>query len=239
MIKSTDKLCFLGDSITEGVATDKRYIDYIAEETGAKVYGFGVNGAQTIDLSAQIERMESTIGNDFDVLFILIGTNDYMAGVPLGEFFIEHTEKVVTEYDAKNKPINYAERKKREFSYDERTFKGRLNKLFGYIKDAYFDKRVILLTPLHRSYAYFGGANVQPNELYANSTGIFFDEYVDALRKAADVWALESIDLYRESGLFPLNEKHAEKYFNLAANDSLHPNAAGHYRIAQAILRNV
>ena len=61
MIKSVYKLCFIGDSITEGV-----------------------------------------------------GTNDYNAGVPLGEFFTEHTENVVTEYDENDKSIHYALRKKRE-----------------------------------------------------------------------------------------------------------------------------
>ena len=39
MIRRTDRLCFLGDSITEGVATDKRYIEYIAEETGRRRTG--------------------------------------------------------------------------------------------------------------------------------------------------------------------------------------------------------
>ena len=31
------KMCFLGDSITEGVGTNKRYFEYIAEKTGASV----------------------------------------------------------------------------------------------------------------------------------------------------------------------------------------------------------
>ena len=165
--------------------------------------------------------------------------HDYNAGVPLGEFFTEHTENIVTEYDENNKPIHYALRKKREVSFDERTFKGRLNKVLSLLKNEFYEKRIVLLTPLHRAYAYFGGANVQPNELYANSIGEYFDAYVEAVRRAADIWAVELIDLYRESGLFPLDEKYAEKYFNRAVNDNLHPNAAGHKRIAQTILRNL
>ena len=164
MIKGTDCLCFLGDSITEGVGTAKRYIDYIAEETGAEVHGYGVNGAQSVDLFAQIGRMQKETDGCFDILFVCIGTNDYNAGVPLGEFFTEAAETVVCGY---------------------------------------------------------------------------FDSYVNAVRQAADIWAVELIDLYRESGLFPLNDKHAEMYFNKSSEDSLHPNAAGHDKIARAILRRI
>lgn len=238
MIKNGEKLCFLGDSITEGVGTAKRYFDYIAEETGAVTYGFGVNGAQSVDLFSQIEKMRKATGDDFDILFILIGTNDFNGGVPLGEFFTEHEETVVTEYDENDNPIRYAARKKREFSFDD-TFAGRLNKVLCYVKNEFPEKRVVLLTPLHRAYAYFGGANVQPNELYANRIGEYFEDYVAAVRRAADIWSAELVDLYRESGLFPLSENHAEKYFNKSANDNLHPNAAGHYKIAQAVLRKI
>lgn len=146
------------------VGTAKRYFDYIAEETAAITLGFGVNGAQTIELFSQIEKMRNETGGCFDTLFIMIGTNDYNAGVPLGEFFTEHEESVPTQYNAENEPIRYAVRKKRDFSFDEDTFAGRMNKVLRYVKSEFYDKRVILLTPLHRAYAFFGGANVQPNE---------------------------------------------------------------------------
>lgn len=105
MIKGTDCLCFLGDSITEGVGTAKRYIDYIAEETGAEVHGYGVNGAQSVDLFAQIGRMQKETDGCFDILFVCIGTNDYNAGVPLGEFFTEAAETVVCGYDGNGNAV--------------------------------------------------------------------------------------------------------------------------------------
>lgn len=108
--------------------------------------------------------MRNETGGCFDTLFIMIGTNDYNAGVSFGEFFTEHEESVPTQYNAENEPIRYAVRKKRDFSFDEDTFAGRMNKVLRYVKSEFYDKRVILLTPLHRAYAFFGGANVQPNE---------------------------------------------------------------------------
>ena len=237
MITSKDTICFLGDSITDGIGTTKRYIEYIAEATGAKTYGFGVNGAKSSDLFAQLERLDETVGNNFDILFILIGTNDYNCGIPLGEFFTEHSERVPLDSDENGNFGNYVLRRKREFVFDENTFKGRLNNFFYAVKRKYFDKRVILATPLHRAYAYFGGDNIQQSELYANVIGEYFESYVDAVRKAADIWSVELIDLYRESGLFPLIDESAKKYYQSDVWDRLHPNANGHERIAQVILR--
>lgn len=239
MIKKTDRICFLGDSITDGVGTTKRYIEYIAERTGAKTYGFGVNGAQSTDLFSQLERLDKCVGENFDILFVLIGTNDFNSGVSLGEFFTEHIEEVPVNSNEKGEFTYYVSRKKREFVFDENTFKGRLNKFFAFVKDKYYDKRIIIATPLHRAYAYFGGDNIQQNELYSNRTGEYLESYVEAVRKAADVWSVELIDLYRESGLFPLIETSAAKYFNNEKTDRLHPNANGHERIAEVVLRRI
>ena len=236
MIKSTDRICFLGDSITDGIGTDKRYIEYIAEATGAKTYGFGVNGAQSADLFSQLENMKKAVGNDFDILFVLIGTNDFNGGVALGEFFTEHTENVACDSDENGNFTRFAARKKREFIFSDDTFKGRLNKFYSYVRQNYPDKRIIMLTPLHRAYAYFGGDNIQPSELYANRVGNYLEEYVEAERKAADIWAIELIDLYRDCGLFPLYAESASLYFSPDKNDSLHPAANGHALIAKTIL---
>ncbi len=239
MIKNTDRICFLGDSITDGIGTTKRYIEYIAERTGAKTYGFGVNGAQSSDLFSQLERLDKCVGENFNILFVLIGTNDFNSGVALGEFFTEHTENVPVNSNEKGEFTYYVSRKKREFVFDENTFKGRLNKFLAFVKDKYYDKRIIIATPLHRAYAYFGGDNIQQNELYANRTGEYLESFVEAVRKAADIWSVELIDLYRESGLFPLFDKSAAKYFNNEKTDRLHPNADGHERIADAVLRRI
>ena len=110
------------------------------------------------------------------------------------------------------------------------------NRVFERIKRQYYNKRVILMTPLHRAYAYFGGTNIQPNELYSNKSGHFLDEYIRAERQAADIWSVELIDLYRNSGLFPLFDGSAQACFSNVNTDRLHPGNDGHRIIARTIL---
>ncbi|HAB00125.1 MAG TPA: G-D-S-L family lipolytic protein [Ruminococcaceae bacterium] len=238
VILPTDRLCFLGDSITEGVGTEKAYWAYIAEKTGAEVHSFGVNGAVTIGLFSQMDRLEQTVGKDFDVLFVMIGTNDFYGCVPIGKWFSECEEKIPCNSDGNGNFTAYTTRKKRELLLDD-TFCGRLNRVFSQIRTRFFDKRIVLMTPIHRAYAYFGGTNIQPNELYANGAGVFFDEYVRSVREAADIWSLELVDLYRDSGLFPLEDGNAARYFHSVNTDRLHPNTFGHERIAETILRRI
>ena len=55
MITENDRICFLGDSITFGAGTTKRYFEYIAEKTGAEVHGFGIDGASTAHLFTELQ----------------------------------------------------------------------------------------------------------------------------------------------------------------------------------------
>ena len=238
MIAKNDIICFLGDSITQSDGTtDKFYWEYIAEMTGATVYSFGVNGAQSCGLSEQLKRMEETVGGNFDILFVFVGTNDFNHGVELGDFFTVHEERVPINSDANGNFTEFTTVRKRDFVFDRNTFKGRLNIFFSAVREKYSDKRIVMLTPIHRAYAYFGGDNIQPDELFSNKSGLFFDSYIQAEREAADIWSIEIIDLYLDSGLFPICDGSAEKYFHNAKTDRLHPNAAGHRLIAEKILQ--
>ena len=107
MITENDRICFLGDSITFGAGTTKRYFEYIAEKTGAEVHGFGIDGASTAHLFTELQRMEREVGDNFDILCVLIGTNDFNCGVPVGEFFTEKAERVVSSTDEKEKTRFY------------------------------------------------------------------------------------------------------------------------------------
>lgn len=77
---------------------------------------------------------------------------------------------------------------------------------------------------------------MNPDDLTSNAIDLFFDEYINAIRKCADIWSLQLIDLYRESGLFPLRDDNAKTFYCDVHTDRLHPNAKGHKRMAETIL---
>ncbi len=235
------RFCFLGDSITCGLEAkdNERYYNVVARNFNAQPVSFGVSGAKSVDLLAQIQKMHESFGKDVDAIFILIGTNDYCAGVPIGRFFSEKQATVVCAYDEKGNPIAEKTLKKREFITDETTFCGRLNAVFSRLKALYPLTPMVIITPPHRAYANFGGDNVQYDELYANDIGEYFETYVAALKQCADIWSVPVIDVYRESGLFPLNDDNARAYFSNEKTDRLHPNAAGHAVIARSVIRYI
>ena len=229
-----NKTCvFLGDSITQGVGTTKAYWSYLKDFLNIDEHSYGVNGAQSSAIVNQLNNATNALGADnIDAIFVFFGTNDFNGGVPIGDWFTETTEDVVIN----SSTGATATRKKRNFTTGSNTFKARLNTGLSAIKNQYPKAQVILMTPIHRAYATFGATNIQYNELYANSIDVYFEEYIKAVREAADIYSIYLIDLYRDCGLYPLDSNYSQ-YFHNADTDMLHPNAKGHYRIAQTIAK--
>ena len=224
-----NKTCaFLGDSITDKVhvGTTKNYWQFLGEILGISYVSYGINGAQSDSLINQATSAYNDNPN-YDAIFILIGTNDFNANIKIGEWFTE-TEKET------NKNGVLVNLKHRDIIINNSTFKGRLNTGLQYIKKKFPNSQVILMTPLHRAYAVFDPSNIQPDESYANTSGLFLSDYVAAIKECANIWATELIDLNAISGLYPLMEEYSG-YFHNGKTDMLHPNINGHYRIAQAI----
>ena len=98
--------------------------------------------------------------------------------------------------------------------------------------------RIVLLPPVHRGYAKFGEMNVQPDESYANTCGLFIDDYVAAVKEAGNVWAAKVVDINAASGLYP-NARTQDAFIHHPDTDRLHPSTAGHERIAEAIALEV
>ena len=224
------KVAFLGDSITDKchVGTTQNYWHFLRDYLGIEHLVYGINGWSWAGLVKQAEALKQDHGTDLDAILVFMGTNDYNSNVPLGEWFTTHEEEV-------NSHGTVMKKQRREFCMDPATFRGRINIGLKYLKENFPLQQIILLTPVHRGYANFGGANVQPEETFPNDINVYVDDYISALREAGSLWSVPVIDLFAVSGLFPVNDAYAQ-FFHDADTDRLHPNAAGHDRIAKTLM---
>ena len=83
------RVAFLGDSITDKihVGTTKNYWQYLAEMLGLEPMVYGINGNQWNGVYKQAVKLKAEHADDVDAIIIFAGTNDYNAGVPLGEWY--------------------------------------------------------------------------------------------------------------------------------------------------------
>ena len=243
------RVAYLGDSITDKRQVEKgqneTYWSYLEDILGTVSYVYGISGHQWNQISGQTDKLIAEHGQEVDAIMIFVGTNDYNANVPLGEWFTEEVVSVEVTGPKGSKSGVMAERKKRTIAMDDNTVRGRINIAMSQLKREYPTKQIILLTPIHRGDALLSDRNIQPNELYANGVGEYIDAYVEVVKEAGNIWAVPVIDLNSICGLYPLEETNAlywrrpsiEKSKKSGKNriDRLHPNSAGHLRMARAL----
>ena len=222
------RVAFLGDSISDPkVVARTHYWRHLSNWLGLDAYVYAKNGAQLSGLMKQAETLKRDLTRHVDAIFVFAGTNDYNAGVPQGEWY----DVVEEETNRDGKTVKLP---RRRLSMNPDTFRGRLNRLFGYLKENFPVQQIVVMTPTHRGYIYCSEKNVQPDESFPNACGVWFDDYVADVRKAADIWSVPLVDLYRQSGLTPLCDEHY-RFFKDADRDRLHPNDYGHRRIAETM----
>lgn len=223
----------LGDSMSDSLisATSRRFYDYLSDINGIRTFAYARSGHRWKDLMGKARKMKAEHPDDLDAILIWCGTNDFNASAPMGEFFTTDTLTV-------NADGVECRRLHRTHVMADSTFCGSVNMLMDYLKREFPAQQIVILTPIHRAYARFSSHNVQPDESYANARGLFIDDYVAALRRAGEVWSVPVIDLFSTSGLYPLIEAH-DRYIAKPATDRLHPNDAGHLRIAFTVARQL
>lgn len=225
------RVAFLGDSITDARQirqTNNVFWNNLKDILGIEPYVYGISGHRMNQIIGQGERLKAEHGQDIDAIIVFIGTNDFNGNIPLGEWYTYSMETTTDDGPSE------VELKHREMVYDDATFKGRANTTMRWLKANYPDKQIIFLTPTHRGFARFSDNNIQPPESFANANGYFIDDYVQAVKEMANVWAVPVIDLNSISGLYPLADEQA-RYFRNPDSDRLHPNTPGQLRMAYAI----
>lgn len=217
----------LGDSMSDPAVgvTSLRFYNYLEQLLGIATAPYARNGNQFIELLPYAERMKAEQGGNLDAIFVWCGTNDFNASRPIGTFFEE--EEVETNVNGSK-----VMRKHRVPVMSDSTFCGSINLVLSYLKTNFPNQQIVIFTPIHRGFAQFGQYNVQPDESFANALGLYIDDYVAALRQAGEVWSMPVIDFYAVSGLYP-NEASQDGYIANVHTDRLHPNDAGHYRLAR------
>lgn len=236
------RCAFLGDSMTDpgNKAATYHYYDLLRDSLGIEPRVYARSGHQWHQILQKAQLMEQTDSTTIDVIFIWAGTNDFNHGVPMGQFYTERD--TTCNRNGRIVPARY-----REWTMNDSTFCGRINMCLSWLKHHYPTKQVVVMTPIHRAFADFsdhsrGKFNIQPDENYTNTQGLYIDDYMDALRQACRYWSVPCIDLYQDSGLYPLEEEHGQYFAEPVTNpatgryDRLHPNNAGHIRLGRTIM---
>lgn len=229
------RVAYIGDSVTDPNSYGdkiKKYWSFLEEWLDITPYVYGVSGRQWNDVPRQAELLKKEHSDDVDAILVFIGTNDFNAGVPVGEWFTERETQVMAARGESKKMVT---RIKRDFIMSDETYKGRINIAVNRLKQLFPDKQIVLLTPLHRSFAEFGEKNVQPDESYQNLCGEYIDTYVQAIKEAGNLWGIPVIDWNALTGINPMVEEQLI-YLNDSSFDRLHPNTKGQERMARTLM---
>ncbi|MBQ9641339.1 MAG: SGNH/GDSL hydrolase family protein [Bacteroidaceae bacterium] len=228
------RVAYFGDSVTDprNDASKAKYWSYLRDWLQITPYVYGVSGRMWNDIPRQTDKLRQEHGDDVDAILIFCGTNDYNNGVPIGVWWDERVTEVMYGHGSAKKLVK---RRQRTPSMDPTTLKGRINIALDSLKRTFPTKQIVLLTPLHRSDFFLSETNWQCDESYTNQCGEYIDAYVEAIKEAANVWAVPVIDWNAASGLFPLQKEHGA-YFHNAETDLLHPNDKGHERMARTLM---
>lgn len=231
------RVAYFGDSITDpnNKAAKRKYWHCLQEWLDITPYVYAVSGRQWNDIPRQADMLMKEHGDSINAIVMLMGTNDYNNGTQIGEWYEEKEAMVMYGH---GKPKALTERQQQVPCMTDSTYKGRINIALSKVRTMFPDKQIVLLTPIHRGGFYRSDTNWQCTEDYTNQCGLYLQDYVDAVKEAANVWAVTVIDMNALCGLFPMMENHG-KYFNNSETDRLHPNDLGHERMAKVLMQQL
>ena len=106
-------------------------------------------------------------------------------------------------------------------STDTSTILGALNTIIDHLQTNYPDATIVIMTPMHRS-----GMRT------ATRTAGTLSDVAKAYEEVCMNWGVNCINTLKEFGMNAYNTTVANKFYVEQDSDWLHPNPAGHKRIA-------
>jgi len=205
------KVNFLGDSITEGHGAschENVYHQVMKREYGlAEARNYGIGGSR---FARQIVPSDPRADRDFCQRATEMEKDADAVVVFGGTNDFGHGDAPVGDFSDR----------------EPNTFYGACHWLFRYLIETYPDAVIAVCTPLHRTNE--DCPKGDGHKAYHYGT---LKDYVAIIREVAEYYSLPVIDLFANSGLQPKLDVIRERY----VPDGLHPNDAGHERMAHVI----
>lgn len=201
------KAVFLGDSITQGHGTSSAehiYLHLLKQEAGLReVVNYGISGTRIArqvhptpnapQFDADFCMRAEKLDDDADIIIVFGGSNDFGHGdAPVGD-------------PADRTP---------------ETFYGACHYLMNYLSTRFWDKTIVVLTPLHR---------LDENDCRDGRPPL--REFVRIIRDTAEFYSIPVLDLYKNSRIQPIVPIVQQQL----CPDGLHPNDAGHALLAHSL----
>ena len=205
------KIAFLGDSITEGCGTsslEHTFWNVLGQKTGAQVFGYGIGGTRIAP-----QRVPSDPRADQDFISRVDGM------IPDADVVVVFGG--TNDFGHGDAPFGTRGDQTSE------TFCGALHVLFTKLYERYPAAQLVVMTPTHR----LSETDSVMNEFGVRRSGNL-RTYVQAIRDAAEDFAVPVLDLFRVSGIQPSVPALREAYMPYG----LHPNDAGHAKIADKLI---
>ncbi len=205
------KVNFLGDSITSGhgvSAGDKIYHAILAKKYGFEARNYGISGARFAKQKNEFFFKDD--GTEFSTRYKTMKDDADLVVVFGGTNDFGHGDAMMGKFSDRTND----------------TFYGACHVLMQGLIEKYPDAKIVFMTPLHRC-----------EEDNSNGDGskpqgsLPLVDYVNVIKEVAAYYSLPVLDLWSVSGLQPKVPVIKEKY----CPDGLHPNDAGHERMAEVI----
>lgn len=216
---------FLGDSITEGFATDKTYCSFLCEELGMTEINMGISstvmcmGGHRSSRLPDIAKMPA----DVDYAVVFLGVNDWDQAVKNGMWGGTQTyPETCTYYTMGEKGTS-----------DLTTLYGAFGEACRQLKEKYAsgNTKVIFLSPLQTSWN--NSVDQTVHDYAADKRNIHGFTQADMSAMIEDMcrdYGFYFFDLFRRSGIYYNSEtdQNTDRYYV----DGIHPNHDGHALIA-------